>query len=47
MLKITALLYAPRPHYVLTFAVLVLAALAFALLQSMVAPALPEDAAGR
>jgi EmrB/QacA subfamily drug resistance transporter len=38
----TALAHARRPHYVLTFAVLVLAALAFALLQSMVAPALPE-----
>ena len=38
----TALSHARRPHYVLTFAVLVLAALAFALLQSMVAPALPE-----
>jgi EmrB/QacA subfamily drug resistance transporter len=38
----TALSHAKRPHYALTFAVLTLAALAFALLQSMVAPALPE-----
>ncbi len=33
---------ARRPHYALTFAVLMLAAGAFSLLQSMVAPALPE-----
>ena len=33
---------ARRPHYALTFAVLLLAALAFALLQSLVAPALPQ-----
>ena len=38
----SALSHAKRPHYALTFAVLTLAALAFALLQSMVAPALPE-----
>jgi EmrB/QacA subfamily drug resistance transporter len=38
----TALSLARRPHYGLTFAVLTLAALAFALLQSLVAPALPE-----
>ena len=37
-----ALSHVKRPHYALTFAVLTLAALAFALLQSMVAPALPE-----
>ena len=42
VLEMTALSHARRPHYVLTFAVLMLAALAFALLQSMVAPALPE-----
>ena len=41
-MPMTALSHARRPHYVLTFAVLTLAALAFALLQSMVAPALPE-----
>ncbi len=33
---------ARRPHYALTFAVLLTAAAAFSLLQSMVAPALPE-----
>ncbi len=33
---------ARRPHYALTFAVLLLAAAAFSLLQSTVAPALPE-----
>jgi EmrB/QacA subfamily drug resistance transporter len=38
----TATALARRPHYALTFAVLLLAALAFALLQSLVAPALPE-----
>ena len=38
----TALSLARRPHYALTFAVLLLAAGAFSLLQSMVAPALPE-----
>jgi EmrB/QacA subfamily drug resistance transporter len=39
---VTAFSHARRPHYGLTFAVLTLAALAFALLQSMVAPALPD-----
>ena len=38
----TAFSHAKRPHYGLTFAVLTMAALAFALLQSMVAPALPD-----
>jgi EmrB/QacA subfamily drug resistance transporter len=38
----TALSLARRPHYALTFAVLLLAGGAFSLLQSMVAPALPE-----
>ncbi len=38
----TATALARRPHYALTFAVLLLAALAFALLQSLVAPALPQ-----
>jgi EmrB/QacA subfamily drug resistance transporter len=38
----TAFAHARRPHYLLTFAVLMLAAMAFSLLQSMVAPALPE-----
>jgi EmrB/QacA subfamily drug resistance transporter len=40
--RMTALSLTRRPHYALTFAVLLLAALAFSLLQSMVAPALPE-----
>jgi hypothetical protein len=33
---------APRQHYGITLAVLALAALSYALLQTMVAPALPE-----
>jgi hypothetical protein len=33
---------APRQHYGITLGVLALAALAYALLQTMVAPALPE-----